>query len=425
MKKIKLEYKWVIVIISFLMILTCLGFCSSNSSLYIKAITEALGMSRSSYSLVTSLRYIFTAIANMFFGSLILRFGPKKLICAGIISLMAAMLIYSFAANIFVFYIGSCFLGLGFSFAGTTMISSVVNRWFDKNKGTVMGIILSANGVGGALAAQIVTPIIYEEGNPFGYRNAYRLVAGILAILVVLVIFFFKEEPKGYERGIASPHKKKMRGREWVGIEYSSLKKMSYYYLTLICIFLTGFVLHAIGSAASVQMQDVGLPASYVATVLSAHSLVLTVSKFLTGFMYDKKGIKFTMVICSVSSIISIVAATLVTDSLQGRILAMIYGVMSSVALPLETVMLPIYVGDLFGQKSFDKVLGLIASFNVAGYALASPAINIVYDLTGSYAPALIGCAAIMFFVLITMYIVIIKAYKVREKIITEGEVTL
>lgn len=422
MKKINIEYKWVIVALSFLLIFVCLGFCSSNASLYTKAITEALDISRSSYSLVTSFRYIFTAVTNLFFGSLVLKFGPKKLISAGILLLMSAMLIFSFAANIFVFYIGGCLLGLGFSFAGTTMISSVVNRWFDKNKGTVMGIILSANGIGGALAAQIVTPIIYEEGNAFGYRNAYRLVACILVVLLVLVVIFFKEEPKGYDGDKIVTKHKKMRGREWVGIKYSKLKKLPYYYLTLVCIFLTGFVLHAIGGAASVHMQDVGLSATYVATVLSVHSLVLTVSKFLTGFMYDKKGIKFTMIMCSVSSIISTTSAALVTDSSAGRVLAMIYSVLSSVALPLETIMLPIYVGDLFGQRSFDKVLGLITSFNVAGYALASPCINLIYDLTGTYIPALIGCSVIMLFVLITMYIVIGKAYKVREKIIEEYE---
>lgn len=420
MKKFKIEYKWVIVLISFLIIFTCLGFCSSNAGLYTKPITEGLNISRSAYSLVKSLRFISTAIANMFFGSLILKYGPKKLICVGILSLIASVLIYSFATNVYVFYIGGCFLGFGFAFAGTTMVSSVVNRWFDKNKGTVMGIILSANGIGGALAAQIVTPII--ESSAFGYRNAYRLIACILAVLIVLVIIFFKEEPKNYDGDRTVHKRKKMRGREWVGIEYNELKKLPYYYLTLICIFLTGFVLHAIGDAATVQFEDVGVAKTYVATVLSVHSLVLTVSKFLTGFMYDKKGIKFTMIVCSVSSIISTTAAALVTNSFEGKVFAMIYGAMSSLALPLETIMLPIYVGDLFGQKSFDKVLGLIASFNVAGYALASPCVNLVYDICGSYIPALIGCSAIMVFVLVTMNIVIVKAYKVREKITAEYE---
>lgn len=41
------RYRWVIVAASFLMVFVCLGFCSSSKSLYLAAITEALGIKRS------------------------------------------------------------------------------------------------------------------------------------------------------------------------------------------------------------------------------------------------------------------------------------------------------------------------------------------------------------------------------------------
>lgn len=50
MKHIKISpqrYRWVIVAASFLMVFVCLGFCSSSKSLYLAAITEALGIKRS------------------------------------------------------------------------------------------------------------------------------------------------------------------------------------------------------------------------------------------------------------------------------------------------------------------------------------------------------------------------------------------
>ena len=48
---------------------------------------------------------------------------------------------------------------------------------------------------------------------------------------------------------------------------------------------------------------------------------------------------------------------TQITNSYVGMVLAMLYGIFASLALPLETIMLPIYAGDLFGDKSFDRVL--------------------------------------------------------------------
>lgn len=422
MKKIKFEYKWIIVLICFLMMFICLGFCSSNASLYTFAITDALDISRSSYSLAKTFRFIITSFVNMFFGFFMVRFGPKKLIITGILSLISSMILNSIATNVWMFYIGGCLLGLGFSFAGTTMMSSVINRWFDKNKGTVMGIVLSANGLGGALAAQIVTPIIYDESNAFGFRNAYRLVAVILFVLLILVFLFLKEEPKNYEGDRTVKKHKKSRGKDWVGIDYQKLKKMPLFYVTLLCIFLTGFVLHAIGDAAGVHMKDVGLSDGYIATVLSIHSLVLTISKFLTGFIYDKLGLKASFLMCAISSIVSITSVAFTSKSTIGMTLAIIYSIFSSVSLPLETIMLPIYVGDLFGQKSFDKVLGIIVAINTAGYALAAPSVNLVYDLTKTYIPALIASSIIMICVVVIMLVVISKGAKIRQRIIEEYE---
>ena len=96
MKHIKISpqrYRWVIVAASFLMVFVCLGFCSSSKSLYLAAITEALGIKRSLFSINDSCRYIATAVVNLFFGTLCARFGRKRLIAAGFACLIASMLL--------------------------------------------------------------------------------------------------------------------------------------------------------------------------------------------------------------------------------------------------------------------------------------------------------------------------------------------
>lgn len=47
----KIDYKWVIVTLSFTMVFVCLGFCSSNKGIYLSAITEAFGIKRSLFSI--------------------------------------------------------------------------------------------------------------------------------------------------------------------------------------------------------------------------------------------------------------------------------------------------------------------------------------------------------------------------------------
>jgi len=58
-----------------------------------------------------------------------------------------------------------------------------------------MGVVLASNGIGAMVAIQILTPIIYESRNPFGYRISYRLVAVILLAVAVIMMIFFKNKP--------------------------------------------------------------------------------------------------------------------------------------------------------------------------------------------------------------------------------------
>ena len=99
-KKFSYDYKWVIVALCFLMIFIGLGFCSSNKSLYLSAITEALGIKRSAFSIGDSCRYVATAIINIFFGTLVNKFGMKKLIAAGFVCLIGSCVFYIIGTNI-------------------------------------------------------------------------------------------------------------------------------------------------------------------------------------------------------------------------------------------------------------------------------------------------------------------------------------
>ncbi len=421
MKK-KLDYKWVIVVTCFIMEFVALGFCSSNKSLYLGAITDALNIKRSLFSINDSIRFITSAVVNLFFGALIHKLGARKMVAIGFAALIASMQIYSHANHVFVFYIGGCLLGLGLAFCTTTMIGSIIRRWVKENTGTILGFVLAANGLGGALAAQIVTPIIYEAGNPFGYRNAYNLVTLILLATGILAVVFLRNQPKDDTAAPPTHHKKKPRGGGWVGIDYADAKKKPYFYVALVGIFLTGMVLQGVNGASAAHMKDVGLDAGYVATVLSIHSIALMVFKFSAGVMYDKWGLRVTMIVCDIAALVVMVFLALVTNTPEGMVYAMIYGIFSSLALPLETIMLSLIATDLFGNKSFDKILGIIAALNTLGYAVGAPLMNFCYDAFGTYVPFIWVCVGIMAVVTIMYQIAITAAARERKAILAAQE---
>ena len=408
----KFNYSWVIVALSCLMVMTVLGFCSSSKSIFISPVCSALDMSRSVFSFNETCRYITTSVVNIFFGALIYRFGAKKLIFVGFISLIASMLTYSFATNVIGFCIGGVLLGLGLSFTTTTMVGAVVNKWCKKNKGTIMGLALASNGIGAAIAIQILSPIIHS-GNSFAYRNAYRLSAVILAVVLVLILVFFKNAPKNADKKAieadAQPEKKAKP-------DYKAILKTPYLYPAAIFIFTAGMVLQSVYGIAAPLFEDSGISTSDVANILSISSMLLFVTKFSVGFIYDKSGVRHTSTICYSSAIVAIVLLFSVSGS-GNTILAYTYTAFAALSLPLETIMLPIYARELFGEKKFNEALGIFVSVNTAGYAVGAPLANLCYDLFGNYNVCLYISIGLMLIALVTVHIVISisKKYKNAE----------
>lgn len=406
----KFDYKWIIMFVCFLLIFVCLGFCSGTKSLYLAPVTEALGISRSLYSLNDTTRHITTALLNLFFGTLVYKLGIRKLVAAGIVALIGACLCYAFADGVLVLCLGGFLLGVGVVCCSTTMVSTIIRRWFTTNLGRYTGIVLASNGLGSAVAAQLFTPIINREGNLFAYRDSYLLTAAILVVIGVLVLIFLREKPEDLPIPQDAPKKKKPRGAQWDGIPYDEAKKKLYFYLACGCILLTGMTLQGTSGIYAAHMRDVGIDPGIVANVVSAYAICLTLSKLLIGFLYDRFGLRKVMLVCQGAAVGCYIVMLFIGNSTLGVVFAFLFGVLLALALPLETLVIPLITNDLFGTHSYEKILGIFMAMNYAGYALGSPVANLSYDFFGSYKPMMIVLAVLVSVILVFFQYIIIAA---------------
>lgn len=410
----RFHYGWVILVISFIMVGCALGFCSGTNGLYLRAITADMGIPRSLYAIANSCRFVTTAIVNLFFGKLIVKFGPRKLAALGFACLAASTFVNSTSQNVLTFYVGGVLVGLGLAWTTTTLVGYVVERWFTSQKGTIMGIILASNGVLGAVATQILSPIIYGASD--GWRTSYRTVCILMLCIGVIVVLFLRNEPKdmGLEPlGSGQVAKKKQRGRDWSGISAEEAFRKPYFYVCAVCVFLTGMLLQSVTGVASAHMLDRGISAETMAAAVSVHSIALTVAKMYTGFSFDKFGLRVTMLVCNLCAIVGILMLAFVS----GGPMAFATEIVTSFALPLETIMLPLIATELFGRKSYAFLMGLVVSFNTLGYAVGTPLMNLCYDLTGTYTAVMVVMCGVMVAVAVVMQFVITAAHKERERV--------
>lgn len=421
LRKTSADYKWVILILCFLMEFVCLGFCSSNVGLYTKAVTEALDIKRSVYSLSSSLRYAVQVLVALNFGTLINRFGTKKIVCVGLAALTGSVAIRACATNVFHIYIGSALWGLGIVFSGGTMAGTIVRRWFHQDVGLYTGIVMSANGIGGAVAAQIISPLI-NNGEVFGYRKAYLLSAVVSLAVSILVLLFMKEQPADGPAIQTGSTKKKPKGAIWTGIPYEVVRKKPYFYLTAGLVFLTGISLQSVGGVSLVYMADLGMEAGFIATTATVFSLCLTFSKILVGVTYDKKGLRFALLMCQMATLACFLLCALLTNSTAGMVMAMTARVLEALALPIETVMIPLIANDLFGSASYTKVLGILYAMNSLGLCLGSPLGDLYFDFFGTYRPCFWFFSILLVGVMIGYHFVLRAAYQEKAAILAESQ---
>jgi len=437
-KSFKFSYHWVIFGIGFLMVFTALGFNSTVQSYYKNPIIhQLLDGSVMLYAPRMTIRYAATAILNIYFGTLVAKFGARKLIGAGFVSLilycvLSAMsdgalvcavinslfgveIAWSPALTCAFIYVASAFFGMGLAWTTTTIVGVLVEKWFTNDKGKVMGIILAANGFGGAVAEILLNLIIYRNAETPDAMTArwqlgYYVTAGILLVVGLIAVLLIRNTPEDMKLealGKDSVAKQK-RGANWVGFEMEDIKKKKYFYITGACVFITGFVLNSFNGNARPHMEEMQI--ANLALVMSAHSIALTLSKILAGFAFDKFGIRFTFGYCSIAAVVSLLALCMV--SLSPVVAPWLYSILSSIALPLETIMIPLLVSEMFGKRNYSKIMGYYLGLNTFGYAAGSLAVDFFRDIFGSYTEIFV-----IFAIILSLNLVVIQfAFSAAKK---------
>lgn len=400
-------YPWLIFAICYLMVFVALGYGSSTKGTFLTAVTGQLGLKRGLFTIADSMRYIVYAILSFFMGSMIKKIGIRKMVIMGFAFLATSFIINSFANDYWQFYIGGAFLGAGICWTAGSMVANIVNNWFTNGKGSIMGILYSANGLGGFTSEFIITKVIYGVDGDLPdaetrWRLAYRIIAVIFMVVGIIAVLIVRDRPE--DIGLLPLGKDKVakqkRGLDWEGYSMSVIRTKPYFYVSAVCVFLTGLAIQSMNNVAKPFMYDLGFDKNRVIIIFASHSLVIMLSKILIGIGYDTIGMRKSFGICCGAALIAL--AALYFTSPEREILAWVYSIIASFGIPLETLMIPLLVSYMFGRREYKRIFGYFLAFNQLGYALGVPLANMAYDISGTYK----GMVAMLTAVMLTVTVV-------------------
>jgi MFS family permease len=165
------------------------GLSFYTFGVFVLPLSAAFGWTRGEVSTAASFLIIGTAITAPLIGSVIDRYGARRV---GITSMIALAFVYAaltqLEGTLGVFY--AAWLALSLIGGGTTPVvwTRTVNIWFDRGRGLALGVALAGSGVAGIFAPVLISRVIADYGWQAGYLalGGFILIVSVPAIAVLL-----------------------------------------------------------------------------------------------------------------------------------------------------------------------------------------------------------------------------------------------
>ena len=184
------RYAWVMLIAGTALIALNLGALSSLS-VFLKPVSQDFGWARGATALAYTSAALTIGIAGVLWGRLADRYGARPVIIFGAIAQPTALVLLAGTQSLpqfYAFYIVLAALGVA---AVNVPVIANVGLWFNKRKGTALGILSAGGPLGQILVAFVAGQVIVG----FGWRAAYLTMAVIYAVGAIPLAFLMRTPP--------------------------------------------------------------------------------------------------------------------------------------------------------------------------------------------------------------------------------------
>jgi len=398
LKKPEVFYGYWIVAATFLCTFIWSGCGFYAFSLFVKPLQVGMGWNRGEIMIALTLWFLIAAVASPFVGRMVDRHGARKVITIGAITGGLGFISLSLMNNLWHFYIGYIVVGCGAAAAGAVPATAVVSNWFEKRRGTAIGITSIGVGGGGFVMAPIIGGYLIPH---FGWRVAYLVLALLLwTIIIPLAQFVIKTKPadKGlYPDGVESP----VAGMT-TGVSFSSdtglTLRMAFATSTLWLIIIS-FWLNSLSHVSAIQSQvphleDIGFPVVIAAMALGGIGLASAMAKFVFGWMCDYIPAKYAVCIglgFQLVGIILLINLGPASPPAQLWLYTVIMGFGSGSWLPTMSML----VSTSFGLAAYGAIFGVVSFAFFAGSGIGPLIAGYMHDAMNTYYWAFVLFAAL------------------------------
>ncbi|HEX7815674.1 MFS transporter [Dyella sp.] len=393
------NYAFVVAGVIFLALLAAAGVRAAPGVL-ILPLGQAFGWSRDSISLAAAVGIFLYGLVGPFAAALMQAVGIRRTLIAAL-SLMAVSIAAShwMTQPWHLLLSWGVFSGLGSGCVAIVLGATVVNRWFVRHRGLMLGL-LTASTATGTLAFLPALAAIAEHG---GWRPVVWTVSAVCAVLVPLVWWLLPERPAdagllpyGADPALARTDAPR---RNLLGIALGTLARASRHG-TFWCLvgtfFICGFTTNGlIGTHFIAMCGDHGIPEVRAAGLLAMMGFCDLIGTTLSGWLtdrFDSRKLLFMYYGLRGASLIWLPYSDFSFSSLS--IFGVFYGLDWIATVP-PTLKI---AAETFGDNDAPVVFGWVAAGHQMGAATAAFFAGSMRTYTGNYFESLViaGCLGIV-----------------------------
>ena len=393
----KVHYAWVICGVTCLIYICTIGMLSNSS--FGPYILSDGGLSKTQYSMIVSVRsifsMIFTALCGLFYTKVPLRFGLSTGLFVGALSFV----LWGVAPSYTVYLIGAALAGVVHGLAANVATAMVINNWFTTRRNLAFGITTASSG----LTAVILPPVVRGLVETYSLKVCFFTVAAFFALIGLLSFVLIRDKPEqknlqsygfGLEDIVRDGKKKKVSSGAPAGT-YAPSKL--HFWLLMIVYFFIGGQLYATWSHVSVLFSNAGFNSASFSTLLSITGIALMCGKILYGYVTDKTNAEISFYIfCPLQAIGLLINAYAASN--MNFTLAIVGCLLEGGAGVISTVGLSSMASELYRDNAgFNKAVVWFTTFYNIGHTVFSPMFGIIADTFGSYSPAYYGASVLGF----------------------------
>jgi MFS family permease len=387
-------YGWVIVAVGFLAHIASAFSISSTLSVFLKPLSQDLGISRGVFSLIRSGEILIGAAAAPVIGALLDRHGGRWLIAAGGLISGVGFLMLGQARDFWQFaMVRWLFISPGDALMGSMVVNVSISQWFVRMRGRALALAGMGHGL-----AKVCMPVAAASLILYaGWRGAWA-VFGVLTLALVVgpSLLFMRRRPEDLgllPDGKSNVHENESPKNSRAGakarlstsaeVVWSRSEALctSAFWLIVITfgvshVGVTGLNLHVFSF-----VSDQGHPTMVAALVMSIIAIMQFSTPMVWGLLAERANIARLIMAKFMVQGVGILLALSDPGLLSLYAGFLLYGIgMGGTAILAEMIW-----ADYFGRASLGKVRGMGSLLTSVFSAGGPPFFGLLFDATQSY----------------------------------------